>query len=78
MFIITSQNETINQYIDILTFLKSMRSPYRKKGKYQLYNHILENPLYDNNNKQLFKEFILKNEKIKSMCYKFYFTPFNI
>ena len=72
MFIITSQNETINEYIDILTFLQSMRTPYRKKDKYQLYNHILENPLYDNN-KQLFKEFIFKNEKIKSMCYKFYF-----
>ena len=73
MFIITTQNEIINQYLDILNFLQSMKNPNRKKGKYQLYNHILNNPLYDNNNKQLFKEFIFKNEKIKSMCYKFYF-----
>lgn len=75
MFIITTKNETINQQLETLTFLQSMKKPNNKKRneKYQLYNHILKNPLYDDNSKQLFKEFIEKNEKIKSICYKFYF-----
>lgn len=79
MFIITTQNETINQLVDMLKFHQSMKITNRKnkynkiKEKYQEYNQVLDNPLYDDNSKQLFKEFIEKNEKIKSMCYKFYF-----